>query len=478
MKLRTKILMSVAIIAALSVGVTAGFMMKSNEDLHVQASLEDKVRSKVVEGVEEHSILENEEYHIVVDYPKTDNETINQDLKTFAESNINVFKAKANQIDDKKKKNSEFLMSFDTTKAGNLLGFRYEMITQLASSKNQSTEMETRTYNLTSGKIVTIADVFQEQDGLKLVSEYLYKKLEANAEDKEALKKGLTPDVQNYQRFLLDEENLTLFFTPQQFDNKNASIKEYKIPLAVMTSILKPEFVTEKAKQMATSTTEEKIQSTEMTVSKDQSLVGKKLVALTYDDGPSPTSTPALLAYLKEQNIPATFFVLGSEASKYPDIVKQAYDNGNQIASHTYHHLNLPTLSADKQKEEIHNTEEVIEKIIGKRPNLMRPPYGAFNEQIATEANCGIALWNVDSLDWQSKNPTAIYNTITANTFDGSIILMHDIYMTSVEGTKQVVPALKAQGYTFVTLNQLIGARSEYKAGQAYYLVTPDGKLR
>jgi peptidoglycan/xylan/chitin deacetylase (PgdA/CDA1 family) len=257
----------------------------------------------------------------------------------------------------------------------------------------------------------------------------------------------------------------------------SAQVKAYTSPLRAMKGMMKPKFLINQI-EAETAALKQKIAAADMKVVPDKNLAGKKLIALTFDDGPKPETTAELLQYLKDQQVPATFFVLGSQANRYPDLVKQAYDNGNQIGSHTYNHLNLPKLSAAQQKDEIDQTDKVIQKIIGKHPNMLRPPYGAFDNQVAQVAHAGLALWNVDSLDWQSKNAEAIYQTVMANVTDGSIILMHDIYSTSVAGAKRIIPALKQQGYTFVTVNQLIGARSEFKAGQAYYEVTPDGKIR
>lgn len=273
------------------------------------------------------------------------------------------------------------------------------------------------------------------------------------------------------------QTNVNSQISHEVIDELAVQIKDYTRPLAAMAGLREVKQLTDKLKTTAANL-EKKILTTEMVVTRDQALVGKKLVALTFDDGPKPETTKELLQYLKSQQVPATFFVLGSQANRYPEIVKQAYDDGNQIGSHTYNHLNLPKLSEAQQKDEISQTATLIQKIVGKYPNLLRPPYGAFNDQISKATNAGLALWNVDSLDWQSKNPDAIYNTVMSNVTDGSIILMHDIYSTSVAGVKKLIPALKQQGYTFVTMNQLIGARSEFRVGQAYYKVAPDGKLR
>jgi peptidoglycan/xylan/chitin deacetylase (PgdA/CDA1 family) len=197
-------------------------------------------------------------------------------------------------------------------------------------------------------------------------------------------------------------------------------------------------------------------------------LQGQKLVALTFDDGPDP-NTGALLDILKKEKVTATFFVLGMRVAKYGDTTRRAYQEGHQIASHTYNHKNLTKLSPPARRSEINGTIAAIERTIGAKPTVMRPPYGAWNGGVLTDAGMPLVLWSIDTEDWKDRNADRIYAHVMANVRDGSIILFHDTYATSVEAVAKLIPALKAEGYAIVTVNRLIMARDGSFAPGNYY---------
>lgn len=182
-----------------------------------------------------------------------------------------------------------------------------------------------------------------------------------------------------------------------------------------------------------------------------------KKVALTFDDGPNNTSSQQILDILKKYNIKATFFMLGSMVDNYPDMVKKIHDAGNEIGNHTYDHKDLITLDDASIKQEIESTNQKIEKITGERPTLLRPPYGSYNERVTrVEPNMKIALWNIDTLDWKTHNPTAILGEVKKELQPHSIVLMHDIHQESADSLENVIKFLKSQDYTFVLANELI----------------------
>lgn len=184
---------------------------------------------------------------------------------------------------------------------------------------------------------------------------------------------------------------------------------------------------------------------------------GKK-IHFTFDDGPHPTYTPTLLDTLKKLNIKATFFVLGEKAKKYPEIIKRMVAEGHTLASHSYDHPELPKLTPEKLREQMENTEKILQDITGKRPYVMRPPYGALNGDVKKylkERQYGIMLWNIDTLDWKLKNIDKIVtHTLEEFPKDGGIILLHDIHKTSIESVEPLVEALKAKGYEFVSFEK------------------------
>lgn len=203
-------------------------------------------------------------------------------------------------------------------------------------------------------------------------------------------------------------------------------------------------------------------------------LEGKMLVALTFDDGPSPSTTPGLIDILYEKNAPSTFFVLGNMARANPDIVRRAERKGNEIASHTLAHQNLIRISAAAARADIAEATAIYGDILGHPPAFTRPPYGNTNDVVRASAGTPIILWSVDTLDWQSKNPAAILENAKSQAHDGAIILMHDIYPTSVEAVPAVIDALREAGYEFVTISELAAIRgTALTPGTVYYNFRP-----
>jgi peptidoglycan/xylan/chitin deacetylase (PgdA/CDA1 family) len=183
-------------------------------------------------------------------------------------------------------------------------------------------------------------------------------------------------------------------------------------------------------------------------------------IAMTFDDGPSAQLTPRLLDILKERGITATFFVVGRNVAEYPDIVRRMASEGHEIANHSWSHQAFTQLGAEGLRKQIENTNDAIAKITGKRPALMRPPYGAtssaLNKRMTEGYGLKVILWSVDPLDWKYRNSNRIYNHIVQNTQPGSIILTHDIHATTVAAMPATLDALLAKGYKFVTVSELI----------------------
>ncbi|ORX89227.1 glycoside hydrolase/deacetylase [Basidiobolus meristosporus CBS 931.73] len=188
---------------------------------------------------------------------------------------------------------------------------------------------------------------------------------------------------------------------------------------------------------------------------------------LTFDDGPGP-NTGDLLAILKEKDVKATFFVLGVQANNtaLTKYLKQAYDEGHQIASHTYNHTSLNTLSQEQINSQMVTTEAAIKAVIGAAPAYMRPPYGDCNaacQTVMNGLNLKIITWNVDSNDWQYvNNSTEVQEKLVTNVedklnagnsqVDSWISLQHDIHKFSIDRTARIIDFIKSKGYRFETV--------------------------
>lgn len=199
------------------------------------------------------------------------------------------------------------------------------------------------------------------------------------------------------------------------------------------------------------------------------SLEGKKLVALTFDDGPRDTTTPLLLDYLKEWEVPATFFVLGSEMLKYPEVVEREIADGHEVESHTMWHQNLAELSGDDLYNDLNSARQAFIEVVGHEPKFIRPPYGSYDLGVQENAGAPLITWSVDSLDWKYMNTESILHYAQLYLSDGGIILMHDIHPTTIEAVPYLIDVLRGQNYEFVTVSELIEIRhAEVHPGEVY----------
>ncbi len=184
----------------------------------------------------------------------------------------------------------------------------------------------------------------------------------------------------------------------------------------------------------------------------------KKMVALTFDDGPGKY-TKSILKCLDENDAHATFFVLGIQVDSYKSALKKADVIGCEIGSHSYDHSDLSLLSAKSIKSQMNKTDRKIKNIIGYGATLMRPPYGSVNSTVKSNVNKPLITWDIDTLDWKTKSASATYKSVIQNVSDGDIILMHDIHGSTKEAVLNIVPKLKKMGYQIVTVSEL----AEYK---------------
>lgn len=194
----------------------------------------------------------------------------------------------------------------------------------------------------------------------------------------------------------------------------------------------------------------------------------KKMVALTYDDGPS-IYTPRILKTLKENNSVATFFVVGNRVPMYSDTVKKAYDMGCEIGNHTYEHKSLPNLSETEVKRQISETNKEVKKAIGEKPVIMRPTGGATNTNIKKWVGMPSIIWSVDTLDWKTRNADSTRRAVLNRVKDGDIVLMHDLYSATATASETIIPELVRRGYQLVTVSELAECRGGMKETGAYY---------
>lgn len=195
----------------------------------------------------------------------------------------------------------------------------------------------------------------------------------------------------------------------------------------------------------------------------------KKMVALTYDDGPG-RYTADIVKCLKENQARATFYVLGCNVNSYKNAIKEADKIGCEIGNHTYYHPNLTRLSGKKIEDEIEATDSKIKKIIGHKAITMRPPGGSVNQCVQENVGKPIILWSIDTKDWEHRNSGRIIQHVMNNVKDGDIILMHDIYASTKSASLTLIPRLRREGYQLVTVSELAQYRGySLEKGKVYH---------
>ena len=202
-------------------------------------------------------------------------------------------------------------------------------------------------------------------------------------------------------------------------------------------------------------------QSAAVQVSENSSIRAEKTsaagcVALTFDDGPHPVYTPQLLDGLNERGVHATFFVVGKNILGNEALLKRMETEGHLIGNHTYSHVKLSELDIARACAEVEKTNALICEVTGKEPEFIRPPFGEWKKAMECSFEMIPVLWDVDPLDWTTKNTALVVERVLKDTKPGDIILLHDYYQSSVDAALEIVDALTERGYKFVTVDELI----------------------
>ena len=190
-------------------------------------------------------------------------------------------------------------------------------------------------------------------------------------------------------------------------------------------------------------------------IKKTDSKISKPKVAITFDDGPSTVYTKILLDGLKERGVKATFFLTGQEIQYSKAVVKRMAREGHIIGNHTYSHIDLKKVNYAQGKDEIEKTNNIIKDLTGKKPEYIRPPYGDWDKRLMNETDMSIVLWSVDPEDWKDQNANIVANRVIKSTSDGDVILLHDIFKTSVDAAFIIIDDLREKGYEFVTIDKI-----------------------
>ena len=206
----------------------------------------------------------------------------------------------------------------------------------------------------------------------------------------------------------------------------------------------------------------------------EETQVDCPLVAITFDDGPRRSTTSDLLDGLAARGVQATFFLIGGQIEGCEDLVERMEAEGHQIGIHSFDHKAITALNDLDFAAQVDREREALEAILGREDFPLRPPYGEVDAAVEKRAPGPIILWSVDPEDWRYQDAEKVTEHILDHVRDGSVILLHDIYPTSVDAAIAVVDALHREGFLFVTVDELARQRGvELKPGQAYRSFPP-----
>ena len=391
-----------------------------------------------------HTIIEEEKNILVgVNYPITGNKKLDNIIEKDIGAIYEDFKSNYETLENLQEQSE---LNIDYTYE--IVNERYINITLhifINSSilANPESYMKSYVYDLNQNKILTIHDVITDESFPKLVA-ILKTKLVQQYGECILLDQIKTTITENYEYplFTLDQDTITIYFNPTEVTASYCDIIDIEIPLEPLK--IKIPIVEEDKTDTAVEliTTPKILDAT------------KKVVALTFDDGPSKY-TKEILDILKENRAYATFFVIGNKVEIYEETMQQMVLQGNEIGNHSYNHKWLTKLNEEDLKEQITKTQDVIYKVTGYTPTIIRPTYGSISNKLREQLSLDVVMWSVDTSDWKYKSVDRIVKEATTNIKDMDIILMHDTYKRTVTALKKIIPILQKQGFEFVTVSEL-----------------------
>ena len=369
----------------------------------------------------------NKEYNITTVTNKINNCII---AVTYPETNIkkldNVIKK---YINSKYEEINSSTIELNIDYTFNIVSDRYLNITLISDIDNindNKKDIITYIYDKNNNKLLTI-DNMVSQNSLQTIKEII-KKENIN----------LDVDIDNLDKITFDEDYIYIYF-----NNNNDDIIKIDVPIYDIEFLLDTQVTNQE-------TTTKTIQSSNSKMINPY----QKVVAITFDDGPSKY-TNDIIDFLYENDANATFFVLGNKVKYYGNTINKSISYGNEIGNHSYNHKSLNHLSKEEFLYQINTTQDVIYETTGYTPKYLRPTYGNTNKQLKQYTSLEIVLWNVDPEDWKYKNSKTIAKRVLNKVKDESIVLLHDTKERTLNALKIIIPELKKQGYQFVTISEL-----------------------
>ena len=371
-------------------------------------------------------------------------ENIDKQLEAYIKKEIKDYEKKMESI---RRKSIPSLTSHTRSSISASRPLPFPSINMNKWKERSSPESRIFTYDIPSQQKLSIEDIFAtDTDYLSVLSDIVFEELTEKEEEgisKSLIKKENKLKAANFDSFSVLKNTLVFYVkTDDSTKTHTIAIKKELFNDSLLDSYQSKELNEDRVKEW-----QPKHIVAKLPVQNEWIDPSKKVIALTFDDGPHPIHTMSILEDLNKYDAHATFFVLGSRVQHYPEVLQKMLEQGNEIGNHSWDHPQLTRLSKNKIKSQIEQTQDAVEKATGSEPSLVRPPYGAINDNVREYMeDMEVTLWDVDPEDWKDRNEKKIVNKVMSKAKDGGVILMHDIYQTSAEAAGKIIKQLHDKG--------------------------------
>ena len=419
------------------------------------------------EGIRINTIQEWDYYYMAVYYPITHNEQVNLSVRRWVDHRIARFET--DMTPSNRHDKDELSISFRVFRYDDdIISFLFRSYAYHIAAEHNDVSFHAMTFDLATGDHLGLAALFETERSLDALSELAFEQLSHTAPymvaaELDLLREGTAPSPENFENFILDGDYLRFYFPRGQIGSASNPTERFELHLTYVQRHLRERFSYRLPPLPEPEPWQPGDPPPPLCI---EGLEDTKIIALTFDDGPNPYITPAILDFLAEQEVVATFYVLGFLTGQMPQIVARAVREGHQIGSHSYNHRNLSRLSQEARRQQLSRADDAISAALGFPPSTMRPPYGAYNAGVRADLTVPLVLWSIDPWDWNTEDAQYVADHVISRAQDGDIILLHDIYQSTYRATRLIVPALLERGFTFVTIDQMLALRGEAGPGE------------
>lgn len=491
----------IAIILGIGLGyfIYANFIKTIPEDVIISAI--EKTKYDNIRVYTQENKLNDDRSLLHASYPICENEDINLTIRVLSSEFISEFERVASEQEgfyqgyreetrqEAVSSRAEYSQHFDVSFASD----KYLLFTiyqYRSTGGTGSDDVISLFFDRQSGKQLSLAYLFSSDNYLKILAEKSREILEKKLEDRATradfdnekhyqewlemgvlqIKNGTEAEPENFNSFeISDENNLVIIFDKYQVGPGSDGVMRAEIPLVDLADILSEEIKTffniKETKKKEPEKEDIKADEAKSNTSLKENEINcrvDKCVALTFDDGPS-IYTDKLLDILKENEVKATFFVLGRSAKIQRDTISRMVLEGHDIGNHSFDHKDLKTLNSDEVESQIKETSDLVAAIGAYNIKLLRPPYGAYSQELLSIIDMPLILWSIDPEDWKDRDKDLVLARMS-EAKPGDIILAHDIYPSTVEAIPELITKLRARGIKFVSISDLVGEKN-LKAG-------------